>query len=214
MSFLFEKLTWDQANVIVERDQSVDGKPKKLFMKGIFIQGAARNHNQRVYPVNEIRRAVNQLNDCINKGETVWGEADHPETLTINIDRISHMITEIHMEGNDGVGKLQIIDTPMGNICRTLIEAGGKLGVSSRGSGNVNESNGEVSDFDIVTIDLVCRPSAPNALPDPIYERRMYDIYNSKRGTVVEDLAVAMKYDPKAQKFLRTEIIDWINNLK
>ena len=99
----------------------------------------------------------------------------------------------------------------MGNICRTLIECGGKLGVSSRGSGNVNESSGEVSDFEIITVDIVARPSAPNAYPNAVYERKMYDIFNSNRGSVVEDLATAVKIDPKAQKYLKEELLRWMD---
>jgi hypothetical protein len=89
-----------------------------------------------------------------------------------------------------------------------LLEAGVKLGVSSRGSGNVNE-NGAVSDFEIITVDIVARPSAPNAYPKPVYEAR-----NSRRGAVIEDLAKAVSNDPKAQKYLHKELLEWINNLK
>lgn len=208
---LNERLSWDQASIIAEGGGlGENGKPKDLYMKGIFIQGGVRNHNQRVYPLQEIQRAVKQINDSISNGETIWGEADHPEGLTINLDRISHMITELHMEGQNGIGKLKIINTPMGNICRTLVECGGKLGVSSRGSGNVNESNGEVSDFDLITVDIVARPSAPSAFPTP-----MYEAFNlNRRGPIIEDLAHAMREDPRAQKFLAKELINWINNLK
>lgn len=211
MLVLSERLTWDQANIITEGGgHDADGKLKKLYMKGIFIQGGVRNHNQRVYPVNEINHAVSQINDSIRRGETIWGEADHPEGLTINLDRISHMITELHMQGQNGIGKLQIIETPLGNICRTLIEAGGKLGVSSRGSGNVNEATGEVSDYEIITVDIVARPSAPEAYPTAIYEA--FNI--NRRGPIIEDLARAMRDDPKAQKYLQTELLAWINSLK
>ena len=210
---LTERLNWDQAQILVEgggTDQET-GKPKDLYMKGIFIQGDARNHNQRVYPVNEIRTAVDHVNDCIRKGETVWGEADHPEGLQINLDRVSHMITEMWMDGRNGIGKLKIVPTPMGNIVRTLVECGGKLGVSSRGSGNVNESNGEVSDFEIITVDIVARPSAPNAYPQAVFERQMFDILNQKYGGKVHDLASAVTYDPKAKKHLKEEVRRWMD---
>lgn len=205
---LTERLSFDQAGLVVEAASDSEGKDKKLFMKGIFIQGGVRNLNERVYPVREIAKAVESVNDVIQKGESVLGECDHPEELTINLDRVSHVITNMWMDGNMGMGKLQILPTPMGNIVRTLIESGVKLGVSSRGSGNVSE-RGEVSDFEIVTVDIVARPSAPNAYPKPVYEAR-----TSKRGHIVDDLARAVSHDPKAQKHLHKELLDWISNLK
>ncbi len=208
--FLAERLTFDQANLIVEAVTEGEGDTakKKLFMSGVFIQGGVRNLNQRVYPVREITRAVENVNDILTKGESVLGELDHPEELTINLDRVSHMITKMWMDGNTGMGKLQILPTPLGEITRTLLESNVKLGVSSRGSGNVND-NGEVSDFEIITVDIVARPSAPNAYPKPVYEAR-----NSRRGAVIEDLARAVSNDPKAQKHLHKELLTWINNLK
>jgi hypothetical protein len=177
-------------------------------MNGIFIQGGVRNLNERVYPVQEIRRAVDNVNEILMKGESVLGEADHPEELNINLDRVSHMITKMWMDGPNGFGKLKILPTPMGNIVTTLLESGVKLGVSSRGSGNVTD-DGEVSDFQIVTVDIVARPSAPNAYPKAVYEAK-----NSKRGSIIEDLAHAVQHDQKAQKHLTKELLDWINNLK
>ena len=135
MGYLRESLSFDQARMVVE---SAD-QGKNLFMKGIFIQGGVRNANQRVYPVNEISRAVNTLNDQITGGYSVLGEVDHPEGLNINLDRVSHMITEMWMDGPNGYGKLKILPTPMGQLVKTMLESGVKLGVSSRGSGNVQE---------------------------------------------------------------------------
>lgn len=210
MAFLTERFSFEQAQCLLEGGGLGDnGKPKDLYMRGIFVQGGVRNHNQRVYPVNEIRHAVDQLNEVLRRGESVLGEADHPEELNINLDRVSHMITEMYMDGPNGIGKLKVLPTPMGNIVRTLLESGVKLGVSSRGSGNVNE-NGEVSEFEIVTVDVVARPSAPQAYPKAVYEA----LNMSRRGPVVEDLAHAVRHDPKAQKYLAKELLDWINNLK
>lgn len=206
---LKENLSFDQASLVLEEAAPErEGGPKSLYMKGIFIQGGVRNLNERVYPVREISNAVEHVNEILRKGESVLGECDHPEELTINLDRVSHMITGMWMEENYGMGKLKILPTPMGNIVRTLLESGVKLGVSSRGSGNV-DARGEVSDFEIVTVDIVARPSAPNAYPKPVYEAR-----NSKRGAIVEDLARAVSHDPKAQKYLHKELLTWINNLK
>jgi hypothetical protein len=211
MKLLTETYTFDQARLLVEASGDLDavtGKPKNLFMSGIFVQGGVKNHNQRVYPVHEIRNAVNQINECLQRGESVLGEADHPEELNINLDRVSHMITQMYMDGANGMGKLKILPTPMGSIVRTLLENDVKLGVSSRGSGNVTES-GDVSDFEIVTVDIVARPSAPEAYP-----RAVYEALQGKRGAVIEDLAHAVQQDQKAQKHLQTELLSWINNLK
>ena len=208
-NFLSEAMTFDQAQVLLEGGGLNDsGKPKDLYMRGIFVQGGVKNHNQRVYPVQEIRRAVEQLNEVLRRGESILGEADHPEELNINLDRVSHMITEMYMDGANGIGKLKVLPTPMGNIVRTLLESGVKLGVSSRGSGNVTES-GDVSDFEIVTVDVVARPSAPAAYPKAVYEA-----FNMRRGAITQDIAEAMTHDPKAQKYLQNELVNFINSLK
>lgn len=207
MKLLRENLTYDQAKMIVE---STD-EGKNLYMKGICIQGGVRNANQRVYPVNEIGRAVKTLNDQVVGGYSVLGEVDHPEGLTINLDRVSHMITEMWMDGPNGYGKLKIIPTPMGQLVKTMLESGVKLGVSSRGSGNVNENgSGEVSDFEIITVDIVAQPSAPGAYPTPIYEH----IMNVRGGMSAYELAQATKHDTKAQKYLKESLINIINKLQ
>jgi hypothetical protein len=184
---------------------------KDLYMKGIMIQGGVRNANQRVYPVNEIGRAVKTLSDQISNGYSVLGEVDHPEGLNINIDRVSHMITECWMDGDNGYGKLKILPTPMGNLVKTMLEAGVKLGVSSRGSGNVSEDGSNtVSDFEIITVDVVAQPSAPGAYPTPIYEHLM----NARGGYKAYELAQATKEDHKAQKYLKESLINIISKLQ
>lgn len=207
MKLLRENLTYDQAKMVVE---SAD-EGKNLYMKGICIQGGVRNANQRVYPVNEIGRAVKTLNDQIVGGYSVLGEVDHPDGLTINLDRVSHMITEMWMDGPNGYGKLKIIPTPMGQLVKTMLESGVKLGVSSRGSGNVMEDgSGTVSDFEIITVDIVAQPSAPGAYPTPIYEH----IMNARGGFKAYELAQATKHDTKAQKYLKESLINIINKLQ
>jgi hypothetical protein len=208
MQPLREHLSFDQANLVLESKESSSGG-KDLYMKGIFIQGAQQNHNGRVYPVNEISRAVESIKSRLEKGFSVLGEADHPDDLQVNIDRVSHMITDMWMEGENGYGKLKLIPTPMGNIIKTLLESGVKLGVSSRGSGNVTES-GKVSDFEIVTVDVVAQPSAPDAYPTAIYERVM----GSRRRAALMDVAYAATYDRSAQKHLEAEMRRFIQNLK
>jgi hypothetical protein len=207
MNLLSESLSFDQAKVIVESAN----EGKDLFMKGICIQGGVRNANQRVYPVNEIGRAVTTLNEQISNGFSVLGEVDHPEGLNINIDRVSHMITEMWMDGPNGYGKLKILPTPMGQLVKTMLEAGVKLGVSSRGSGNVSESgNGEVSDFEIITVDVVAQPSAPGAYPTPIYEHLM----NSKGGYKAFLTSREVQGDKQAQKYLKESLLDVISKLR
>jgi len=207
MNFLREHLTFDQAQVIVENAN----EGKDLYMKGICIQGGVRNANQRVYPVNEIGRAVKTLSEQIQGGYSVLGEVDHPEGLTVNLDRVSHMINEMWMDGPNGYGKMKILPTPMGQLVRTMLESGVKLGVSSRGSGNVKEDgSGEVSDFEIITVDVVAQPSAPGAYPTPIYEHLM----NTRGGYKAYELAQATKEDKKAQKYLKESLINIISRLQ
>jgi len=178
-------------------------------MKGIFVQGDVKNQNQRVYPVSEISRAVQDLNEKIKKGESVLGELDHPEELSINLDRVSHIITEMWMDGHNGNGKLKLLNTPTGKLAQTLLESGVKLGVSSRGSGNVGY-NGEVSDFSIVTVDIVAQPSAPEAYPKTIFE----SLYNMRGGAQIHRLAGHATYDPSAEKYLQKDIVKFIRELK
>jgi hypothetical protein len=181
---------------------------KDWYMNGVFIQAGVKNHNQRVYPVNEISRAVMSMKEKLTKGFSVLGEADHPDDLNINIDRVSHMIVDMEMRGNDGIGKLKLLTTPLGNICRTLLEGGVKLGVSSRGSGNVDAS-GNVSEFEIITVDIVANPSAPDAYPDAIYEA----IHNRPRSATFWDIADSVTHDPSAQKYLEKEVKSFIQDL-
>lgn len=174
-----------------------------------MMQGGIPNQNGRNYPISEIAKATKSIKERLDKGYSVLGEADHPDDLQVNLDRVSHMITDVYMDGSNGMGKMKILPTPMGNIVKTLLESGVKLGVSTRGSGNVAES-GEVKDFEIVTVDIVANPSAPDAYPKAIYERVMM----SNRQRQIMDVAEAVKYDPKAQKYLQEEVLKFINNLK
>jgi len=200
---LREHLTFEKAQCITESDG------KDLYLKGTFIEGEVRNQNQRIYPVNEINKAVKTIQERLQSGQSVLGEADHPDDLNINIDRVSHMITEMDISGKNGIGKLKLLPTPMGNVVKTLLESGVKLGVSSRGSGNVGH-NGYVSDFEIITVDVVAQPSAPNAYPTPVYEALMR---NGKQGKISLELAEAVRHDNKAQKHLEKVLLSIIGNI-
>jgi hypothetical protein len=207
--FLREHLSFTESQCLLERDQEPDehGR-KKLYMTGIFIQGNVRNFNERVYPTSEIHKAVERINEQIKQGHSICGELDHPEELTVNLDRVSHAILQMWMEGNNGQGKLRILNTPSGNIVRALLEDDVKLGVSSRGVGNVDE-HGKVSGFEIITVDVVMRPSAPDAYPKPVYES-----LNTRRGRIIEDLANAAIADPVAMRHLKREMLHAIDQLK
>lgn len=202
---LYEYLSPELSKVQIS--ESKDGKD--LFMAGLFIQGDVKNQNGRVYPKDEIAKAVESVRTRLTKGETVMGELDHPEELQINLDRVSHIITDMHVDDANGLGKLKIIETPMGNIARALLKAGAKLGVSSRGSGNVSES-GNVSDFDIVTVDIVAQPSAPDAYPKTIYE----SLFNMRGGASIFETASALTHDKSAERHLMNQITNFINELK
>ena len=207
--YLKENLTYDAARMEILTEDATDGKGKSCYMKGIFIQGGVKNHNERVYPVNEISKAVSQINEQIKGGYSVLGEVDHPDDLKINLDRVSHMITDMWMDGPNGFGKLKILPTPMGQLVQTMLESGVKLGVSSRGSGNV-ETDGRVSDFEIVTVDVVAQPSAPNAYPTAIYEGLM----NMRGGAQVLEVAREASADQRVQKYLKEQVTRLIKDLK
>ncbi len=205
---LSEHLSFDQAKIVLERDEGSDGK-KSLHLNGICIQGDIRNANQRVYSSQEIGRAVKTLNEQIAGGYSVLGEVDHPQDLKINLDRVSHMITKMWMDGPNGYGKLKILPTPMGQLIQTMLESGVKLGVSSRGSGEVDHS-GNVQGFEIITVDVVAQPSAPGAYPTPVYEHLM----NNTGGYQAYRIAQEVKGDPQAQKYLAESLKRIISGLK
>jgi hypothetical protein len=205
---LSEHLSFDQAKIVLERDEGSDGK-KSLHLNGICIQGDIRNANQRVYSSQEIGRAVKTLNEQIAGGYSVLGEVDHPQDLKINLDRVSHMITKMWMDGPNGYGKLKILPTPMGQLVETMLSSGVKLGVSSRGSGEVDTS-GNVQGFEIITVDVVAQPSAPGAYPTPVYEHLM----NNTGGYQAFKIAQEVKGDPQAQKYLAESLKRIISGLR
>ena len=203
---LAEHLSFDQAKIVLERSEE-DGKT--LHLNGICIQGDIRNANQRIYSSKEIGKAVKTLNEQIAGGYSVLGEVDHPADLRINLDRVSHMITKMWMDGPNGYGKLKLLPTPMGQLITTMLESGVKLGVSSRGSGEVDGS-GNVQGFEIITVDVVAQPSAPGAYPTPVYEHLM----NNQGGYQAFRIAQEVQGDPKAQKYIAESLMKIIKGLK
>ncbi|TFG95831.1 hypothetical protein E4H12_12460 [Candidatus Thorarchaeota archaeon] len=200
---LIEELKPSECGLLQEA--SPDGK--SLWLSGIFMQAGIKNRNGRVYPVTEISTAVDGAKQRMTEQNGIMGELDHPQSLQINLDRVSHVITELHMQGNDAYGKARLLNTPMGNIARELINSNVKVGVSSRGAGNVNEG-GDVSGFQFVTVDIVAQPSAPGAYPGSIYE----SLELAKNGHNIVSLAEDVRNDPAAQKYLKKEILKWLSN--
>jgi hypothetical protein len=208
-TYLREDLTFSQANIQVLEESDMSGK-KHLYLKGICIEGDKRNANERIYPKHEIIKAVETINEQIHNGNSVLGEVDHPDDLKINLDRVCHTVEGMWMDGHAGCGKLKILPTPMGELIKTLLTSGVKLGVSSRGSGNVDDRTGHVSDFEIVTIDVVAQPSAPNAYPTAIYEGLM----NMRNGHKILEMARESGQDDKVKKYLAGEVKRLIRELK
>jgi len=150
-----------------------DGK-KLLYIEGVFLQGAIKNRNGRMYPFEVLDREVERYNEEYVRTKRALGELGHPDGPTINLDRVSHRITSLRSEGNNFIGKAQILDTPMGNIAKSLLGEGVQLGVSSRGMGSI-EKREDVAvvrdDFMLTTAaDIVADPSAPDAFVNGIME--------------------------------------------
>lgn len=204
MQTLIESISPSTANIICE---SATGQT--MWLSGVFMQADVKNRNQRVYPVSEMSTAVQKATSMIKENGGIFGELDHPQTLTINMDRISHAITELYMNGTDVYGKAKLLRTPMGLIAEELGKSGVRYGISSRGAGQVNEGDGTVSGFVFVTADLVATPSAPGAFPKPVYE----SLQNSKEGNRVLSLAESVREDVSAQKYLKKEVLRFLDNV-
>lgn len=214
MALLKETYAFTEKPLFEEAIDPITGQKKKnLYLQGLFLQGEVENRNGRIYPRRIIEQAVKDLQDRLASGETIYGELEHPESMMVGADRISHMITEIHMEGNDGYGKLKVFDTPKvpcGELVAGLIENGGTLGVSSRGSGELDDITGIVKDYQISTIDIVVTPSAQKAYPKPIFE----SIFNTKKGKALLDVHQARyEGDNDAVKCFNKVMTDFINSL-
>ena len=178
----------------------VEGKNKQQYIKGIFMQSDIQNQNGRVYPFSVLKNQVKEYNNKFVKESRALGELGHPSGPTINLDRVSHIITELYEEGKNFIGKAKIMNTPNGKIVKNLIESGVRLGVSSRGLGSVKANKSGVNevqkDFVLSTVDIVSDPSAPEAFVNGIMEGREfsitgeleYDIRNEIRNTVSKKL--------------------------
>jgi hypothetical protein len=167
------KLITEHSEDLKYISEAAENGEKKFIIDGIFMQAEQVNRNRRIYPKKVLESAVNKyVADYVNKGRAV-GELNHPDGPTINLDKVSHRITELQWNGNDVVGKALILDTPMGKIVKGLLEGGCQLGVSSRGMGTVANRNGQTfvnDDFVLSTVDIVQDPSAPSAFVNGIME--------------------------------------------
>ena len=158
----------------------VEGKNKQQYIKGIFLQADIKNQNGRVYPFNVLKTQVRKFNENFVQKDRALGELGHPAGPTVNLDRVSHVITELYEDGKNFIGKAKIIDTPNGKIVKNLLESGVRLGVSSRGLGSVKTNKQGVNevqdDFVLSTVDIVSDPSAPDAFVNGIMEGREFSL--------------------------------------
>lgn len=190
--------------------ESADDGKKKMYLKGIFAESEEQNQNGRIYAKSEMEKEVRRINEQAKLKRYVLGELDHPSTLEVKLENVSHKIVEMWMEGNKAYGKAEIIEGhPKGQILKSLVESGIQVGVSTRGSGQVNESTGRVTNFRMITVDAVATPSARSAYPETIQEQIEY----YKRGNVVTDLSEAVIHDPMAQKYFQLEMKKFINEV-
>lgn len=198
MKLITEYTENDTLQCIVEKKE--DGE-KNYVIEGVFAQADQKNRNGRVYPKAIMEKAVGKYVDTqVNKKRAV-GELNHPEGPTVNLDKVSHLITDLKFEGNDVVGKAQILDTPMGKIVKGLLDGGVQLGVSTRGMGSLEQRNGAMvvkDDFVLSTIDIVQDPSAPDAFVNGIMEGVDWVWDNGVlKPQVIEQMETEIKNAPK-----------------
>ena len=184
------KLITEQIEDVKILTEEKNGK-KLLYIEGVFLQSELKNRNGRMYPFSVLDREVNRYNEEYVKSKRALGELGHPDGPTINLDRVSHRITSLRAEGNNFIGKAQILDTPMGNIAKSLLGEGVQLGVSSRGMGSIDkreDCNVVCDDFMLTTAaDIVADPSAPDAFVNGIMEGKEW-VWNNG---ILQESAVA-----------------------
>ena len=198
MKLITEYTENDTLQCIIEKKE--DGE-KNYVIEGVFAQADQKNRNGRVYPKAIMERAVGKYDkEQIQKNRAV-GELNHPEGPTVNLDKVSHRITEMKFNGNDVVGKAQILDTPMGKIVKGLLDGGVQLGVSTRGMGSLEQRNGAMvvkDDFILSTVDIVQDPSAPDAFVNGIMEGVDWVWDNGVlKPQVIEQMETEIKNAPK-----------------
>ena len=182
------------------------GSKKKMYIEGVFLQGDLKNRNGRMYPVNTLAKEVNRYNEAFVAKGRALGELGHPDGPGINLERVSHMITELKEDGNNVVGRAKIIDTPYGKIVQNLISNGAQLGVSSRGMGSLEEKGGVKyvkDDFYLATAaDIVADPSAPEAFVQGVMEGKEW-VWES--GILKEKVLSAIKKEITGASYKKLE---------
>tara|TARA_Y100000992_G_C21120523_1_gene421667 strand:- start:82 stop:744 length:663 start_codon:yes stop_codon:yes gene_type:complete len=189
---------------------------KKYNIEGIFAQAEGKNRNGRIYPMQVMEKAVGKYStDQVSKGRAV-GELNHPEGPTVNLDKVSHKINDLKFEGNDVMGKAQILDTPMGNIVKGLLEGGVQLGVSTRGMGSLEQRNNAMyvkDDFMLNAIDIVQDPSAPGAFVNGIMEGVEWVWHNGIiEAKTIEKMETEIKKAPRTRLY-ETQVREFKNFL-
>lgn len=193
--------------------EATEGGKKNYFIEGIFMQGNLKNRNGRIYPSQTLEKEMKRYNESFVKTKRALGELNHPQGPAINADRVSHLITDMRRDGDNFVGKAKILGTPMGEIVKTFIDEGVKIGVSTRGLGSVKPVNGimEVQDdFYLATVDIVTDPSGPDCFVNGIMENTQfyYDIASNswqpaKAAQVVEEIVNEVKKTVKLTRNVR-----------
>ena len=203
---LITEYTETDVQCLVEKKE--DGS-KNYVIEGIFAQAEGKNRNGRIYPKNVMEGAVNKYYTDQVKTKRAVGELNHPDGPTVNLDKVSHLITDLRIEGNDVMGKARILDTPMGQIVKGLLEGGVQLGVSTRGMGSLENRNGTMyvkEDFMLNTVDIVQDPSAPEAFVNGIMEGVEW-VWNN--GVIqpqdIEEIETEIKKAPRADMHLVQE---------
>ena len=182
----------------------VEGKNKQQYIKGIFMQSDIKNQNGRIYPFSVLQKQVKEFNNNFVKQDRALGELGHPSGPTVNLDRVSHVITELQEDGKNFVGKAKIIDTPNGKIVKNLLESGVRLGVSSRGLGSVKTNKNGVNevqdDFVLSTVDIVSDPSAPDAFVNGIMEGKEFSLTGEVEYDIQQEIKNTVKFRLEQKK--------------
>ena len=198
--------------------EAKEGGGKNYKIKGIFLQADIKNRNGRVYPMEILQKEVARYNKKFINENRAYGELGHPEGPTVNLERVSHMVTELYPDGKNFIGEAKIMETPMGKIVKNIIDEGGKLGVSSRGMGSLDQKNGANyvrDDFYLATAaDIVADPSAPNAFVEGIMEGKEW-VWNNGALVEAELVELRRKFDvKKRQRDTKIEALEFAKFLK
>ncbi len=198
--------------------EAKEGGGKNYKIKGIFLQADIKNRNGRVYPMEVLEKEVGRYNKKFINEKRAYGELGHPDGPTVNLERVSHMVTELYPDGKNFIGEAKIMETPMGKIVKSLMDEGGKLGVSSRGMGSLDQKNGANyvrDDFYLATAaDIVADPSAPNAFVEGIMEGKEW-VWNNGALIEAELVELRRKFDVKSrQRDANMEALEFAKFLK